>query len=173
MKRGFTLIELLVVVAIIGMLSSVVLASLNTARSTARTTTAVQDLKQLQTALELYYNDNNAYPSSIGGSGSWDGLYSNWGDDTANWIAGLAPTYIAALPRSPNNSTSGADNYIYNSNGQNYKLLWHSPEDCDGIKMRIPSVLDPKRDGGSNDSVQEYGGYCWAIGIWTEGAVSW
>lgn len=173
MKKGFTLIELLVVVAIIGMLSSVVLASLNTARTSARTTRAIQDLKQIQTALELYYNANNSYPSSIGGAGSWDGLYSNWGDSTTNWIPGLAPTYIPVLPRSPNNSTDGSVNYIYNSDGRNYKLIWHGGEDCNGVKQRIPSVLDPTRDGGSNPSVQEYSGSCWSYGVWTDGAVAW
>ena len=53
-SRGFTLIELLVVIAIIGILSSVVLASLNSARTKARDTRRVSDMKQIQIALELY-----------------------------------------------------------------------------------------------------------------------
>ena len=61
--RGFTLIELLVVIAIIGMLSSVVLASLNTARAKARDARRVSDLKQMQLALELYYDSNGSYPN--------------------------------------------------------------------------------------------------------------
>jgi prepilin-type N-terminal cleavage/methylation domain-containing protein len=64
MKKGFTLIELLVVIAIIGILSSVVLASLNTAKSKARDAVRKSDLSQIQTALELYYNTYGGYPSS-------------------------------------------------------------------------------------------------------------
>lgn len=66
LKKGFTLIELLVVVAIIGILSSVVLSSLNGARSKARDAKRVSDLKQLQLALEMYYDSNSSsYPAAI------------------------------------------------------------------------------------------------------------
>lgn len=62
-KKGFTLIELLVVIAIIGILSSVVLASLNSARTKSRDAKRISDIKQLQLALELYFDSNNAYPA--------------------------------------------------------------------------------------------------------------
>jgi len=68
-KRGFTLIELLVVIAIIGILSSVVLASLNTARQKSRDAKRVSDVKQLQLALELYFDSNGGYPSTAQGTG--------------------------------------------------------------------------------------------------------
>ncbi len=64
-SRGFTLIELLVVIAIIGILSSVVLASLNSARKKGRDARRVSDVKQLQLALELYYDINQSYPASL------------------------------------------------------------------------------------------------------------
>ncbi len=62
-KKGFTLIELLVVIAIIGILSSVVLASLNSARKKARDIRRMSDIAQLQKALEFYYDANNSYPN--------------------------------------------------------------------------------------------------------------
>src|SRR3989344_3151289 len=62
--KGFTLIELLVVIAIIGMLASVVLASMSGVRERARDTRRLQDLRNIQTALELYYTDNKHYPYS-------------------------------------------------------------------------------------------------------------
>ena len=65
LKKAFTLIELLVVIAIIGILSSVVVASLNSARVKARDARRVADLKQIQVALELYYDANNKYPAAL------------------------------------------------------------------------------------------------------------
>lgn len=60
-KKGFTLIELLVVIAIIGLLSTLAVVSLNNARSKSRDAKRIADVKQTQTALELYYNDCNQY----------------------------------------------------------------------------------------------------------------
>lgn len=59
--RGFTLIELLVVIAIIGILASVVLVSLNSARSKGKDARIISDVQQIRTALESGYN-GSAYP---------------------------------------------------------------------------------------------------------------
>ena len=88
-SSGFTLIELLVVVAIIGLLSSIVLASLNSARSKARDAYRISSIRQVQTALELYYDTNGSYPPS--------------GDvDLTTGLAGpLTLTYISKIPSDP------------------------------------------------------------------------
>ena len=81
--KGFTLIELLVVIAIIGLLASIVLASLNTARKKSRDARRIADVKQLQLALELYFDANSGtYPL---------------GTD----MSGLATAYIPAIPTAP------------------------------------------------------------------------
>lgn len=76
-NRGFTLIELLVVIAIIGILSSVVLASLNTARGKGANAAVKANLSGLRATAELYYDNNgnsygaaNAICSGAGGFGS-------------------------------------------------------------------------------------------------------
>ncbi len=66
-NKAFTLIELLVVISIIGLLSSVVLSSLNTARAKARDAQRLTMINQLQKAISLYYFDNNgSYPGTAG-----------------------------------------------------------------------------------------------------------
>jgi len=62
--RGFTLIELLVVIAIIGLLASIVLASLGSANVKARDAKRASEMHSLQNALELYYVANGQYPAS-------------------------------------------------------------------------------------------------------------
>lgn len=89
-QGGFTLIELLVVIAIIGLLSTLAVVALNNARQKSRDAKRVSDVKQIQTALELYYNDVNAYPASLGTS-----------------IASGGVTYMATVPTNPSPSNDG------------------------------------------------------------------
>ncbi len=61
--KGFTLIELLVVVAIISLLSSIVFASLNSARAKARDSKKIQEFRQLVTAFNLYLDKYGRLPN--------------------------------------------------------------------------------------------------------------
>ena len=94
-QKGFTLIELLVVIAIIGVLSSVVLASLNTARQKSRDARRIADLKQIQLALELFYDASRSYPTAL---------------NTANLVT---LGYISTVPTDPLSTTGTPIPYQY------------------------------------------------------------
>ena len=112
-QTGFTLIELLVVIAIIGLLSTLAVVSLGNARMKARDADRVSDIKQIQTALELFYGDANAYPGAVTSGGS---------------IATGGVTYMATVPTNPtpvNDGLCAAGNaYTYAAGtGNNYYTL--------------------------------------------------
>jgi len=65
-KKGFTLVEMLVVIAIIAILSSIFLVGLGGFRKQAYDTRRISDVQKIQTFLELYYNQNRAYPADLG-----------------------------------------------------------------------------------------------------------
>ncbi len=110
-SSGFTLIELLVVIAIIGILSSVVLASLNSARTKARDTRRVSDLKQLQVALELYYDANSKYPTAL------TALVGNTG--------GASLSILPVDPRGTGNATNEGNGYKYAINNATTPTIYH------------------------------------------------
>lgn len=116
-QKGFTLIELLVVISIIGLLSSIVSTSVSASKIKARESKRVQELRQVELALQLYADDNGGYP--------WDGYTSNDNINTPdaalltcfsgdNGIGGnaaeasgldlLVPKYISRLPVDPINN---------------------------------------------------------------------
>ena len=105
MKKAFTLVELLVVIAIIGILSTLSVVALNSARAKARDARRLSDIKQIRTALDMYYDSAGIYPTSLipGSPLSYNGL-----------------DFLAKVPDDPLSS----QHYIYaqTENGQNYTI---------------------------------------------------
>jgi len=114
------------------------------------------DLKILNQALKRYHADHSAYPVSTG----FDGLYTKWGQSKETWISGLTPKYIYALPREPRRNQQPDKQYLYRSDGKDYKLICHGAEDSQEVAQTTPELMDPVRK-------------TWAYGYWTEGAESW
>ena len=139
-KKGFTLIELLVVVAIVGVLSSVVLASLSSARSKGRDAKRISEMKSLQNAIELAKASGAQLPQSY--------------NYASSALAGLlVPTYISVFPSDPqisalppsflptyyycNLNTQTSANYCHNDTDPNtYAIIFYTENRtgaCPGI----------------------------------------
>jgi prepilin-type N-terminal cleavage/methylation domain-containing protein len=130
---GLSLIEILVVLAIIGLLVSVVTASFSQSRAQARDKVRMTSLKELQLAIEQYKAQNGVYPiEGCGSTDTWTGPGPHpaaWGNDVhcADYIVGLVPDYITALPNDPTAEMVDDRGFIYQVNADRsaYKVLVH------------------------------------------------
>ncbi len=103
-NKGFTIIELLIVIAILGILGSILFVSISGKPTIkARDTKRIGDLNSLRLAVELYFSENQVYPTSL---------------------SSLVPDYIQAVPKDPRyadgstncGSTLFDDDYAYGVN---------------------------------------------------------
>lgn len=127
-QKGFTLIELLVVISIIGVLSTIAMTSLNSARAKARDAKRQSEIDQIRKALELYYADNNQYPVS-GGAISPNNEWSSSNDSSWNSLRTQLAPYLTQLPKDPVNSPSSwaanANVYSYYSLSYGCNRQWY------------------------------------------------
>ena len=164
MTSGFTLIELLVVIAIISLLSSVVLASVQTVRGRANGTYKLQTMKQYMNAFELYRIDKNSYPTftgivqgtgyCLGNNNANSDCYNSAYSQNSNLNSALSP-YIPGLPADTRSLIVGGSNIrglVYQctslSSGicSSYTLRWFiegsSPNCGDGTYVQGSGFLE-------------------------------
>ncbi|MBI5126163.1 MAG: prepilin-type N-terminal cleavage/methylation domain-containing protein [Candidatus Taylorbacteria bacterium] len=115
-KKAFTLIELLVVIAIIAIISAVVLANLNTAKSKSRDAKRISDLNQLQLVAQLYFDKCGQYPTSLFIVGS-DVLVNTGCPTGIN-----RGTFISQIPNPPSGTSETKYIYIVNAAGSDFVL---------------------------------------------------
>ncbi len=119
-NKGFTLVELLVVIAIIGVLSTLVMANFIGIRQRARDAQRKADLRQIQSALEIYRADIGSYKTTAVGT-----YYLNTSvcPGSSSFVSGNN-TYMQSVPCDPSGSGvyNGGNYYYYSNNGTTYTL---------------------------------------------------
>ncbi len=144
-EHGFNLIELLVVISVIALIASAALLLINSSRTKSRDARRVSDVKQLSSALDLYYSNCNSYPietdAPLGTAGQYTTLYTGTGSvlgpcgahngsSTQNGGFGTNTTGTVLIrtinpPPSPGDGSCTGTNdntYLYNSSGSSYTL---------------------------------------------------
>lgn len=156
-KKGFTLIELLVVIAIIGILSSLIFTNLVAARERARDARRKSDLEAVSQSLRLYYNDNQAFPTStnfaITGY-AWGSAFTNGAGTT---------TYMNLLPTDPSSTPASTKYYSYYSmasNTDNFLLVASlengSDPDIATSESRCSSLYSSYKTAGGASTATDY-----------------
>jgi len=155
-KEGFTLIELLVVIAIIGLLATIVLVSLSSARAKGRDARRVSDLKQIEKALEMFYDNYGRYPIT-GGHTCWSGHWGNFQNclqsGTDCWGSGTSiSNYISVMAKVPQDPLGGADPFAQPCNNNTYYTGWEGRTDQNYILRALLETNHPAlasdADGG-------------------------
>lgn len=160
-KKGFTLIELLIVIAIIGLLSSIMIVSLKNVRAKARDTRRITDLRQLQTALELFYHTHGRYPIT-GGGPYWDDHWNEFstcletGSGCGFVISGYTPV-MSEVPQDPLDGPGSSDidpTYYTGWDGrteQNYILRAYLENNNPALSNDADGGWRSSGDGGCDD----------------------
>ena len=106
------------VIAIIGILATIATISLSNTRGKARDAKRLADVKQMQTALEIYFNDNQRYPD-----------LSIWASKTlASTTPNGTTTYMAIIPDAPTppdgicDTVNNQFSYAVSASGGSYQI---------------------------------------------------
>jgi len=141
-QRGFTLVELLIVIAIIGVLAALLMSNFIGVRQRARDAQRKSDLKQVQSALELYRSDIGSYPTTINFPACGSSLPTSG-----------TTIYMKEVPCDPSGSYNSG-NYSYTSDGSTYSLAAcaENSSDSQAIALALAGALE----GTTTDCTSRY-----------------
>lgn len=158
--KGFSLIEILVTLTIISLLSAFMYANFTQGAAQSRDAERKASLRTLQTAIELYKNENGRYPAQCPSSQLWSGQKNSsysCNDGSGQYIVNLAPKYIPTLPTDPKlNGTNSGFVYITNSEGTSYKVMVARTVETESMSVdssRFKSCEVTSSDDGICDKV--------------------
>jgi hypothetical protein len=118
--------------------------------------------RKLKDALENYRAANGAYPLSP----TFRPLKGTTRDDISAWLPELSSAAVQKLPRSIDNNSNGIGQWLYRSDGQDFKLIFHQPLPTEAeLAFRFYTrYVDPERASQATAG---------AFGYWSHGAMSW
>jgi len=123
-NRGFSLTELMITMSIIGSVATLAGAQMNDILPTARDAQRKANVHQVQTALNLYYDDHGQYPASSGNEPTAEGWQT-----IKQVLESANQTYIPEMPHDPLNS--GQYVFKYWSDGQKFKITYETEDPLD------------------------------------------
>lgn len=109
-RAGFTLLELMIVMVILGVLAALISGNFITSLKKGRDAERKQALHQIQTAVELYYEDKHVYPDTISFGGSLCGTDCS------------EKQYMVKIPVDPQNGANQGYSYCVSAAKDSYQL---------------------------------------------------
>lgn len=152
-QKGFTIVELLIVIVVIGILAALVLNTFNGVQKRARDSDRQNDMTQLATQLEVYYNDNGHYPTI---ANLQDSAASGW---VKTNLKGLDLNALVVSGQTSNSITNTAtpttNQYGYQPYQSNGTTLCTATDGSDCVKFKLFWQKEQLGSGETNPRSKE------------------
>lgn len=132
-KNGFTLVEMVLVTVIIGIVAGIVINIIDIPRVQARSRDSkrIGDMKRIQTALELYFAANRAYPQ-----------VTNFGFAQTVLASAIVPTYMDQIPLDPLNNKVVKNTSTMQCRENGTRHGYYYKTDADGTKYVMSAIME-------------------------------